>query len=43
MINSWVEIDQCVQVFMISASTGILIGFTCWCVRMILKAFKKFF
>lgn len=37
------EIAYLTQVFMIGASTGILLAFTCWCVRLIIQSFKKFF
>lgn len=37
------ELEILVQMFIIGASGGVILGFTVWCVRMIYKTFKKFF
>lgn len=43
MITNFDELNFLVEVFMIGASTGIILGFTVWVTRMIINVFKKFF
>jgi hypothetical protein len=37
------ELEILIQSFMIGASTGIILGFSVWCVRSIMTVFRKFF
>lgn len=43
MVDSFDELSYLIQYFIIGSSTGIVLGFTVWCSRMIINLFKKFF